>query len=462
VLLVERPRPRAVREHPQAGWFAVATVCFGAFMGQLDASIVLLTFPALQREFAAPLAAVQWVSLAYLLALVGLVAAAGRVADAAGRKAVYVYGFGVFTAASAACGLAPGLGWLVGFRVVQAIGAAMLQANSVALVVTSVPRASMRSALGVQAAAQALGLAAGPALGGLLVSSAGWRWVFWVNVPVGLAAMVAGRFLLQRTRQRTPLGRFDYAGLALLGLASTALLLALSAVSGLPLPGWAAAALAVLSAAAFAGFRWREQRAASPLVHLTVLRPAAVSLGLVGALCGYLVLFGPLALFPHVLGTHGAAGLVLTCLPAGFAAAALTAERLLPPRLGPHSRALAGAAAAAAGCAGLAVAPGPALLAGALLLLTGAGLGVFIPANNSAIMAAIPPGMSGTGGGLVNMARGLGTALGVAIVTLCLHMTAGGARLALLALALAGAVAAITGLAPARRGHAVSYPGETL
>ena len=463
MILVERPRPRAVREHPHAGWFAVATVCFGAFMGQLDASIVLLTFPALQREFGAPLAAVQWVWLAYLLALVGLVAAAGRVADAAGRKAVYVYGFGVFTAASAACGLAPGLGWLVGFRVIQAIGAAMLQANSVALVVTSVPRARMRSALGVQAAAQALGLAAGPALGGLLVSSAGWRWVFWVNVPVGLAAMVAGRFLLQRTRQRTPLGRFDYGGLLLLALASTALLLALSGISGLAMPGWVIAVLAVTAGAASAGFWWREHRAASPLVHLAVLRPAAVSLGLVGALCGYLVLCGPLALFPHVLGTRGAAGLVLTCLPAGFAAAALTAERVLPARLGPHGRALAGAAAAAAGCAGLLAAPASPSLAGALLLVTGAGLGIFIPANNSAIMAAIPPSLSGTGGGLVNMARGLGTALGVAAVTLCLHTAAGGgARLALLILAVAGAAAGVTSLVPARHADAIPHAGEIL
>jgi MFS family permease len=462
VMLVERPRPQVVREHPQAGWFAVAAVCFGAFMGQLDASIVLLTFPALEREFAAPLAAVQWVSLAYLLALVGLVAAAGRVADAAGRKAMYVYGFGMFTAASVACGLAPGLGWLVGFRVVEAIGAAMLQANSVALVVTSVPRAKMRAALGVQAAAQALGLAAGPVLGGLLVSSAGWRWVFWVNVPVGIAGMVAGRFLLQRTRERTPLGRFDWSGLVLLALASAALLLALSGISGLPMPGWAVAVLAVVAVAAIAGFGWRERRAASPLVHLAVLRPAAVSLGLVGALCGYLVLFGPLALFPHVLGTGGAAGVVLTCLPAGFAAAALAAERVLPVRLGPRDRALAGAVVSVAGCAGLLAAPGSALLAGALLLVTGFGLGVFIPANNSSIMAAIPPRMSATGGGLVNMARGLGTALGVAVVTLCLHVAGGGgARLALVALALAGAVAGVTGLAPGRQGSAISHAGGT-
>ena len=248
----------------------------------------------------------------------------------------------------------------------------MLQANSVALVVTSVPRAKMRAALGVQAAAQALGLAAGPALGGLLVSSAGWRAVFWVNVPVGIAAMVAGRFLLQRTRDRTPLGHFDYGGLALLALSSTALLLALSGVSGLPMPGWAVAALAVTAVAAVAGFGWRERHAASPLVDLAVLRPAAVSVGLAGALCGYLVLFGPLALFPHVLGTRGAAGLVLACLPAGFAVAALIADRVLPAWLGARSRAMAGAAAAVAGCAGLLTVPGSVLLAGALLLLTGA------------------------------------------------------------------------------------------
>src|SRR5437764_4098477 len=102
VMLTEQPRPRAVREHPKAGWLAVGTVCFGAFMGQLDASIVTLTFPALQERFHAPLAGVQWVSLSYLLVLVGLVAAAGRVADAAGRKLVYGHGFAVFTLASAA------------------------------------------------------------------------------------------------------------------------------------------------------------------------------------------------------------------------------------------------------------------------------------------------------------------------------------------------------------------------
>lgn len=441
-ILAERPRPKVIREHPQAGWFAVATVCFGAFMGQLDASIVTLTFPALQAEFAQPLAAVEWVSLAYLLGLVGLLAAAGRLADATGRKLMYSWGFAVFTAASVACGLAPGLGWLIGFRVLQAVGAAMLQANSVALVVTSVPRPKMRAALGVQAAAQALGLALGPAVGGLLVGTVGWRWVFLVNVPVGVLGLLAGRFLLPRTRERTPLGRFDAAGLGLLAVASTALLLALSGISGLHLPAWAGGALAALAVLAGIAFRWRERRASSPLVDLAVLRPTAVSLGLVGALCGYLVLFGPLTLFPQVMGAHGGAGLLLTCLPAGFGIAAVGANWALPAWLGSRGRVLLGSALCLVGCAILPVAPG---LVAPLLFLIGLGLGVFIPANNSSIMGAIPARMSATGGGLVNMARGLGTALGVALVTLSLHLS--GADLALFGLVAFTAVAGLTGLA---------------
>src|SRR5215469_398662 len=121
-ILIEAPRPAVIRLHPWAPWLAVAVVCFGAFMGQLDASIVTLTFRPMEREFAEPLAAVQWVSLGYLLVLVALLTPAGRIADVVGRKLVYGYGFGVFTIGSAACAFAPSLGALVGFRLVQAVG----------------------------------------------------------------------------------------------------------------------------------------------------------------------------------------------------------------------------------------------------------------------------------------------------------------------------------------------------
>lgn len=456
MLLTERPRPRGVRDHPGAGWLAVATVCFGAFMGQLDASIVTLIFPAVQQEFHAPLAAVEWVSLAYLLTLVSLLVAVGQFADAAGRKLTYLHGFALFALASAACGLAPGLGWLVGFRVVQAVGAAMMQANSVALVVTSVPRERMRAALGVQAAAQALGLALGPTVGGLLVASLGWQWVFLVNVPIGLLAWIAGRYLLPRTRERTPVGTFDWPGLVALAASSTALLLALSGLSGLHLSTPVILGLVAVAAGAAVAFGRRELRARNPLVDLAALRPPAVSWGLVGALCGYLVLFGPLTLFPQLLGARGSAGLlaglVLTALPAGFGLAAVTAERALPRSWTARARSLAGAGITAAACAALLVAPDdPAWVAGGLVVM-GLGLGVFIPANNSSIMAAIPARMAATGGGLVNMARSLGTALGVALVALCLHLDAGvaGARSTLVALVVIVLVAGATGLAANR------------
>ncbi|MDN3356488.1 MFS transporter [Actinomadura sp. DC4] len=450
-LLTEPPRPQAVREHRNAPWFAVGSVCVGAFMGQLDASIVTLAFPALQKEFHASLAAAQWVSLAYLLALVGLLAGAGRLADVAGRKLVYLYGFAVFTVASVACGFAPSLGLLVAFRVVQAAGAAMLQANSVALVVTSVPRARMRAALGMQAAAQALGLALGPTVGGLLVGSAGWRWVFWVNVPIGCAAVVVGRYLLPRTRERAAATRFDWPGLLLLAGASTAVLFAVSGASGLGLASWSIGALLVTAVAATAGFAVRERRAPSPLVDLSLLHAPAVSAGLAGAMCGYLVLFGPLALIPQILTAQGAAyaGLVLTALPAGFALAALTADRVLPKSLGNRRRCLLGGTVAALSAAALSTGPyGPGATAPALALL-GMGLGLFVPANNAAIMGAIPRHLAATAGGMVNMTRGAGTALGIASVTLALHASgsvAGGARAAFAVLTAAAVLATATGL----------------
>ncbi|HEY0803760.1 MAG TPA: MFS transporter [Pseudonocardiaceae bacterium] len=422
-LRVERPRPALVRGARNGWWLAIGTVCLGAFMGQLDASIVTLTYPALRSGFHASLAAVAWVSLSYLLTLVAVLVPVGRFADAYGRKLVYLYGFAVFTIASAACGLAPGLGALVAFRVVQAVGAAMLQANSVALVACSAPRPAVRAALGVQAAAQAVGLALGPTLGGLLVSTIGWRWVFGINIPVGVLAVVAGHYLLPRTRERTPVTGFDWPGLVLLAVATTGLLLAVSSLAGLGLPGWATVALLVVAAVAGWAFYRRQRGAATPLVDLTLLRARGVGNGLAGALCGYLVLFGPLVLVPIVPSHRGplATGLVLTALPVGFALAATTADRLLPRGWRDRFRCAVGAVACVLGLLLMLPFDTGALVAG--LAVLGVGLGVFTPANNSMIMTSIPTRAAGTGGGLVNMTRALGTALGVALVTLALHVS---------------------------------------
>ena len=466
-LLVERPRPARIRQSRRGWWLAIAAVCLGAFMGQLDASIAVLTYPALEERFHAPAAAVEWVSLGYLLTLIALLVPAGRLSDAHGRKLFYLYGFLIFTLASAACGLAPTLSALIGFRLLQAVGAALMQANSVALVATSAPRGRMRAALGVQAGAQAIGLALGPTLGAVIVTGLGWRWVFLLNVPVGLVALIAGDFFLPRTRNRTAVDRFDWPGFALLAASSTALLLAISAASGLELSAATVVVLFVVAVAASVALARRLASAASALVNPALLRTRGTALGLAGALGGYLVLFGPLVLVPAILTAHGEslsmAGLVLTALPAGFAVAALAVDRILPRGWDNRRRALMGAALALGALLALLVAesgataapPLAALLA--LLALLGLGLGMFAPANNALIMAGIPRGTEGTGGGLVNMARALGTALGVALVTLSLHQTPHSGRVATGLLALvAVTVLIVTGASGSASGRRVS------
>ena len=466
MLLREPARPVLVREHRLASWFAVGTVCFGAFMGQLDASVVTLAFPALQRQFGVGLAVVQWVSLAYLLGLVALLVPVGCWSDRFGRKLVYLYGFVVFAGASAACGLAPSLAVLVGLRVLQAAGAAMLQANSVALVATSAPPGRRRAALAVQAAAQALGLAAGPVVGGLLVASAGWRWIFFVNVPVGVIAVVAGWILLPRTRQFAHGRGSDPLGVALLATAAAGTMVAVSSLSGLGLPFWALAGSAAAAVVAGVTLIWWERRSAAPLVDLRLLAAAGIAPALGGALCVYMVLFGPLVLLPQTLAAHGdgalRAGLLLTALPAGFGLAAVAAERVLPGYWPNRRRCVAGGLLASCSVAALAI-PGPVAVTVVSLALLGAGLGAYIPANNAQIMAAVPVRDAATAGGMVNMTRGLGTALGVAVVTLGLHAGAhlgrgDGGRLAIAALAAAALAATWAGTAPPPAPAAEPYP----
>lgn len=363
-LLRERPRPARIRRSPGAWKLAVVTVGFGAFMGQLDASITTLAFPAIRDDFGVSLQAVSWVSLSYLLTLTLLLVPVGRLSDALGRKLFYVYGFGVFTAASLACALAPSLGVLVLFRVVQAAGAAMLQSNSIALISNAAPPERLRGALGAQAAAQALGLGLGPAVGGLLVDTVGWRWVFGVNVPVGIVALVAGVLLLPRTRERSP------------------------------------------------GFT----------VSLEPLRIRRVRRGLVGAAGGYLVLFGPLVLVPVIMVARGesalVSGLVLTTLPVGFAAGA----SFLKWRPG------FALTVSCAALGAMLLLPFRPLVLVPLFGVLGLGLGAYAPANNAQVMSSVPANRSGIVSGMLNTARALGTSGGVYLVTSAIALAGRGAH----------------------------------
>jgi MFS family permease len=390
LIAAERPRPAWLRGHPKAWLAAVATVCVGAFLGQLDASIVAMAYHRIGRQFDAGLGSVQVISLTYLAALGALLLPYGRLSDRVGRKRVYLWGFALFAAASAACAAAPSLTVLASFRAVQGAAAAMLQANSVAIVATAAPARRLRSALGMQAAAQAIGLAAGPALGGLLVQTLGWRAIFALNVPVGLLGTVAGRYLLPRTRLQPD----EQAGVG------------------------------------------------------AVIRTPGVARGLGGALLAYLVLFGPIVLVPTVLQPTGTApvvaGALLAALPAGFALGALDGQRILPPGWTIARQSVVGVGVTGCGLATLAWAPPAVHAAWAVgLAVCGIGLGLFTPANNAFVMAAAPRAGAAVAGGLVSAGRAIGTAVATLLVAETASV-AGGGRVSVAALLAASVAMAAT------------------
>jgi MFS family permease len=370
-LLREPPRPHRIRTSPRARWYVVGAVCIGAFMGQLDVSIVTLALPRIGAGLHAGAGAVRWVSLSYLLVLACTLIPVGRLADALGRKLLYTHGFAVFTLGSLLCGLAPSLGWLIAARVLHGLGAAMLQANSVALIAQNLPSRSLARGLGVQGAAQAIGLALGPALGGLLLAFAGWRLIFLVNLPAGLLGIALARILLPRSRN--PLGDPHDAPRA-------------------PLD-----------------------------------RPA-LALGLASAMASYAVMFGALYAVPYYLAAVGTspalAGLQLAALPLALGIAAPLAGRACE-RFGTRALTGGGLLLAALGLLALALRhAGAGLPVG--LALTGAGLGAFTPVNNALVMRAGPRSRAGVLSGVLNTTRTLGTALGVALAG-ALYTAAAGA-----------------------------------
>ncbi len=371
-LLREPARPARIRESSRASTFVVGAVCVGAFMGQLDASIVTLALPRIGAGLDESAAAVRWVSLAYMLVLACTLVPVGLLADRFGRKLLYTYGFAVFTLGSVLCGLAPTLGWLIAARVLQGLGAAMLQANSVALIVESLPLRLLPRGLGVQGAAQAVGLALGPAIGGLLLALGGWQLIFLVNLPAGLLGIALAWVLLPRSRTADGELRGTTAGEA--------------------------------------------PRPAAPRERCFDRRALAVGLG--GAMVAYAVMFGTLyTVSYHLAALHlptALAGLELAILPVALGICAPLAGRLAE-HVDARVLTLGGLLLAALGVGVLLMggAGGAGLPVG--LALVGAGVGAFIPLNNATVMRAAPRSRVGVLSGILNTTRCLGTALGVAL-----------------------------------------------
>jgi MFS family permease len=366
-------------------WLIVGVTCIGAFMGQVDASIVQLALPTLGRVFDATLDSVSWVALGYLLGVAAFLPIFAQLCQMFGRKLLYIIGFVVFTGASALCGFAPDLATLIAFRFLQGFGGAMLGANSMALVVTSTDKSLRARALGVYAGAQAVGISAGPVIGGLLLGTLGWPWVFWINVPFGLLAVVFGWLVLPITAQQNRNQTFDWRGGFLLAPALAFAVLALNQVSA-----WGPTSPALLGSVGAAIvliflFLRQEHASHSPLIDLALLDEPAflagaiipISLGVVAPFAGALA---------DWMGTRllSVAGMAI-CFVALLALTAIVMQ------------------------------PAANLWIGSLgLVAFGAGLGLFIAPNNHATINSAPANLSGVAGSLLNLTRILGTVGGVA------------------------------------------------
>ncbi len=403
-------------------WLVVATVCIGAFMAAVDASIVNVALPDLSTYFHTSASLASWVLIAYLLTLATLLTLFGRLADMLGRRPLYTFGFLVFIIGSAACGAAVDLPMLIISRVFQAAGAAMLQANSVAIITATVPASVRGKAIGFQGSAQAIGLSLGPAIGGALIGLFGWRAIFYVNVPVGIIGTVMAAMILPKDKLTVHKTTFDWWGTLLM---TPVLVLIMMALTEGNTWGWTSPLILGMFAAAIlflVGFVFRELSFRAPLVDMRLFKIWVFSIGNFTGLLSYLAMFGVLFLMPfffeRVLTYNSAVtGLVLTSVPLGMTVAAPKAGAMAD-RYGP--RMLTTAGMALTGVATLLLAWTLSLHANVILMVielifVGVGLGVFTPPNNSSVMGSLPSSRLGVGGGILNMARSLGMAMGTAI-----------------------------------------------
>ncbi|MGK5641041.1 MFS transporter, partial [Streptomyces sp. URMC 126] len=403
-------------------WLVLAVASAAQFLAVLDVSAVNVAFPVIGEDFpAASAAGLSWVLNAYTIVLAALLIPAGRLADVLGRRRAFLLGLAVFGLASVGCGLAPGLGWLVAARVAQGVGAALLVPTSLSLALPAFPAAQRAAALGAWTGVSALAASAGPVIGGLLAAS-DWRWVFFLNVPVVLVALVAGVRLLPRP---APAGRqgWDPPGTALVCVAIGALTTAVVEADdwGRTSPATLGALAAGLAATAL-GVR-HVRRAPEPVVDPALFRARGFTAATVGLFC-YFLAYSAMLLAASVLCTdvwHWSvqrSGLALTPWPATVLLVSSLSGRLVGA-LGERAVAVVGAASfTAASLWWLTVVDGTPRYATALvpgLVLAGVGTALC----QSVMFAAtgrLPDRRMSQGSGVLMMSRQVATALGVAVL----------------------------------------------
>ncbi len=402
-------------------WTVFALVAIGVFMATLDSSIVNISLPAIAENFRVPLSgAIEWVIIAYLVVIAASLLTAGRLADLIGRKPLWIAGLAVFTLGSALCGAAPSLPVLILFRAVQGLGGAVLMAVSPALLTTAFPASERGRALGLNAVIVASGVSAGPVLGGLITQRLSWRWIFYVNLPIGLVGIAATTFFLTERAERKREG-FDALGAILLGLALAGVTGGLSFGEEL---GWRSApvlGMLAISAICLTAMVPVELKHPYPTLDLRLFRDRVFASTCASLVLSFLALFAVGFMLPFYFQQLRGfdtekSGLLLTPLPLMIAVFAPVSGGLAD-RLGTRWLASAGMAIM---CLGL-------VLLGQIdahsseldivwrLLVIGFGVALFQSPNNSALLGSAPPDRRGIASGVLATCRVVGQSLSIAL-----------------------------------------------
>lgn len=412
-----------MRQHLQSlsyyRWLVFGVAVTGTFMATLDSSIVNVALPVVAASLGAQLTTVQWVVSAYLLTISSLLPLFGRAGDMLGRRKVFTAGFLIFTLGSALCGLAFSIQLLIAARVLQAVGAAMIMANSQALVAGAFPGRNRGRALGMVGTVVALGSMAGPSLGGLLVGSLGWSAIFFINLPIGIIAFILGQFVLKDDDSRRE-ERFDFFGAFLFAVGMLSLLLLLSEGHTW---GWRsqtsmiAAAISIVSLGWFIGY---EQRISQPMIDLSLFRHRPFLAGNLAGLFSFMAMFCNNLLLPFYLTdilslTPTQTGLLITPFPLLLAVVAplsgYLSEKVSFKRLTVSGLTLTISALLYLSAIDAATPLWQIALCQAIL---GIGNGLFQSPNNNSVLSSVAPNQLGIAAGLNALVRNIGMVSGIA------------------------------------------------
>ncbi|PIF12689.1 MFS transporter [Janthinobacterium sp. 13] len=416
------------QQAPQAGSAtmpvrgALASLSLAMLLPALGTSIANVGLPDMARALQAPFQDVQWIVLAYLLAITALIVSVGRLGDMVGRRRLLLAGIGLFAMASILCALAPTLWLLVAARALQGLGASVMMALTMAMVGSTVPKARTGSAMGLLGTMSAVGTTLGPALGGLLIARFGWQAIFLVNVPLaGLAVLLAWRYLPADQRgahAKRPV--FDHRGTVLLALTLAAYALAMTLGRGQF--GVRNAALLLAACVGAILFVRVELKAPAPLIRLAMLRAPALGAGLATSMLVATVMMSTLVVGPFYLARGLGLGTAVTgmVLAAGPLVAAFCGvpSGWLVDRYGAQRMGGSGLCGAAAACLALALLPASLGIPGyvAPIMLLTASYALFQAANNTAVMGDIVADQRGVISGMLNLSRNLGLVTGASVM----------------------------------------------